>query len=223
MIITHRAIVDDEGTIRLLGLAKLREGSQVLATVVDRDALVWLFSNKVQPVQNTPTQNKYPYCLCGCSSKNHPRNPKARFNPGHDMTAVWILRRVKEREIDAGELPNVLIEAARKHPDLQVHEFTAEKILNLAGENKEAVLPSSLPTPSAMNDYRAVVDEKGTISLLNPVELEEGTHILVTLVDRDSLIAPMRLSGRTALPEERIRKELQEDEAWAYLLKEVPS
>ena len=138
------------------------------------------------------------------------------------MTAVGILRRAKRGEINADSLPDVLVEAARNDPDLGVHEFTAEKILNLAGNNRGTVAPNSPPTQSAMNDHRAVVDGKGTISLLDPVELQEGTHILVTLVDRESLISPKSLLGRTALSEERIREELLEDEAWAYLLKEVP-
>ena len=74
-----------------------------------------------------------------------------------------------------------------------------------------------------LSTYRAIVDDEGTIRLLEPVKLKEGTHILVTVADRDTLIALMRSSGRTALPEEQLREELQEDEAWAYLLKERPS
>ena len=74
-----------------------------------------------------------------------------------------------------------------------------------------------------LSTYRAIVDDEGTIRLLEPVKLKEGTHILVTVADRDTLIALMRSSGQTALSEERLREELQEDEAWAYLLKDVPS
>ena len=74
-----------------------------------------------------------------------------------------------------------------------------------------------------LSTYRAIVDDEGTIRLLEPVKLKEGTHILVTVADRDTLIALMRSSGQTALSEERLREELQEDEAWAHLLKHVPS
>ena len=74
-----------------------------------------------------------------------------------------------------------------------------------------------------LSTYRAIVDDEGTIRLLEPVKLKEGTHILVTVADRDTLIALMRSSGQTALSEERLREELQEDEAWAHLLKDAPS
>ena len=202
MFSTYRAIVDDEGTIRLLGQVKLKEGAHALATVADRDTLVWLIGSKTQPAQN----NSYPKCICGCGNKN---NPGSRFNQGHDMPAVGMLRLAYRGEINAGELPDVLIEAARNNPGmLLVHEFTSEDILRIAGKT------------AAKNAYQAIVDSKSTIRLLNPVKLEEGTHILVTVADGDAL---MRASGRTALPEERLREELQEDEAWAYLLKDLPS
>lgn len=71
--------------------------------------------------------------------------------------------------------------------------------------------------------YRAIVDDEGTIRLLEPVKLKEGTHILVTVADRDALVALMKSSGQTGLSEERVREELAEDEAWAHLLKDLPS
>ena len=74
-----------------------------------------------------------------------------------------------------------------------------------------------------LSTYRAIVDDEGIIRLLEPVKLKEGTHILVTVADRDTLIALMRSSGQTVLSEERLREELQEDEAWAYLLKDAQS
>jgi predicted DNA-binding antitoxin AbrB/MazE fold protein len=74
-----------------------------------------------------------------------------------------------------------------------------------------------------LSTYRAIVDDEGIIRLLEPVKLKEGTHILVTVADKDTLIALMRSSGQTVLSEERLREELEEDEAWAYLLKDVPS
>ena len=74
-----------------------------------------------------------------------------------------------------------------------------------------------------LSTYRAIVDDEGTIRLLEPVKLKEGTHILFTVADRNTLIALMRSSGQTALSEERLREELQGDEAWSYLLKDAPS
>ena len=74
-----------------------------------------------------------------------------------------------------------------------------------------------------LSTYRAIVDDEGTIRLLEPIKLKEGAHILVTVADRDTLIALMRSSGQTALSEERLREELQEDEAWAHLLKDASS
>ena len=74
-----------------------------------------------------------------------------------------------------------------------------------------------------LSTYRAIVDDEGTIRLLEPVKLKQGTHILVTVADKDTLIALMRSSGQTALSKERLREEMEEDEAWAYLLKDRPS
>lgn len=71
-----------------------------------------------------------------------------------------------------------------------------------------------------MSTYRAIVDDEGAIRLLEPIKLKEGTHILVTVADKATLVAMMRSSGQTALSEERLREQLEEDEAWAYLLKE---
>ena len=71
--------------------------------------------------------------------------------------------------------------------------------------------------------HRAVVDDEGTIQLLDDVKLKEGTHVLVTVADPDTLIALFRSSFRSQMPEERLRAELEEDAAWAYLLKDRPS
>ena len=207
MIITCRAIVDDEGTIRLLESVKLKEGAHVLAAVVDRDALVWLYTSKLQSTKDNP----YPICLCGCGEKN---KPGSRFNSGHDAKLKSTLSRIKDGKSDVSDLPSSLFDAALNDPSLKVVGYTASGILDLVGKNRGQT--------AAEITYRGVVDGKGVIRLLNPVEFREGTHILVTLVDWDSLISPLGLSGRTSLPEERIREELLEDEAWAYLLKEVP-
>ena len=74
-----------------------------------------------------------------------------------------------------------------------------------------------------LHTYRAIVDEEGTISLLEPVKLKEGTHVLVTLMDKDSLISLMVSSGTTGYSEERLRAEMEEDEYWAQALKDLPS
>ena len=40
--------------------------------------------------------------------------------------------------------------------------------------------------------YRGVVDDEGVIRLLDLVKLKEGTHVLVTLADTDTLIALLK-------------------------------
>jgi predicted DNA-binding antitoxin AbrB/MazE fold protein len=71
--------------------------------------------------------------------------------------------------------------------------------------------------------HRGVVDDEGIIRLLDHVELKEGTHVLVTVADPDTLIALFRSSYLSKMPEERLRAELDEDAAWAHLLKDRPS
>ena len=74
-----------------------------------------------------------------------------------------------------------------------------------------------------MFTHRGVVDDEGIIRLLDHVELKEGTHVLVTVADPDTLIALFRSPNLSKMPEERLREELEEDAAWAYLLKDRPS
>ena len=74
-----------------------------------------------------------------------------------------------------------------------------------------------------LSTYRAIVDDEGTIRLLEPIKLKEGTHVLVTLMDKDSLISLMVSSGATGYSEERLRAEMEEDEYWAQALKDLPS
>ena len=74
-----------------------------------------------------------------------------------------------------------------------------------------------------LSTYRAIVDDKGTIRLLEPIKLKEGTQVLVTLMDKDSLISLMVSSGATGYSEERLRAEMEEDEYWAQALKDLPS
>ena len=216
MFSTNRAIVDDEGTIRLLEPVKLKEGTHVLVIVVDRDTLIWLIRSKTQPTQ----KSSFPKCLCGCGEEKS--NPKSKFIQSHDGKLTSTFSKIKRGELDANAIPRVLIEAAQNNSELMVlKRYTAEDILEMAGVNRGAVVNDATRASYAMSTYRATVDDKGIIRPQEHVKLKEGTHILVTLADKDSLIAPMRSSGRTALSEERLREELQEDEAWAYLLKEV--
>lgn len=219
MLSTYRAIVDDEGTIRLLEPVKLKEGTHVLVTVVDRRMLIWLFSAEASPAKKSSTAK----CLCGCGDE---RNPESRFSPkgGHDATLRSKLLKIKRKQLHASKLPEEAIEFSRDDPSAKVvAEFTGYDILRLAGEHSDTFADHDSPVSYGMNDYRATVDDEGAIRLLEPVKLKESTHILVTLVDRDSLNSPMRLPGRAALSEERILEELIEDEAWAYLLKPAQS
>ena len=71
--------------------------------------------------------------------------------------------------------------------------------------------------------HRGVVDDEGIIRLLDKVELKEGTHVLVTVADPDTLIALFRPGYPSKMSEERLREELEEDASWAYLLKDRPS
>ena len=74
-----------------------------------------------------------------------------------------------------------------------------------------------------LSTYRAIVDDDGTIRLLEPIKIEEGTHVLVTLMDKETLISLMASSGATAYSEERLRAEMEEDEFLASHLKHLPS
>ena len=74
-----------------------------------------------------------------------------------------------------------------------------------------------------LSTYRAVVDDEGTIRLLEPIKLKEGTHVLVTLMDKETLISLMVSTGATGYSEERLRAEMEEDEFWASHLKNLPS
>ena len=71
--------------------------------------------------------------------------------------------------------------------------------------------------------HRGVVDDEGVIRLLDDVKLKEGTHVLLTVADPDTLIALLKTPGQSKMSDERLREELEEDAAWAYLLKDRPS
>ena len=71
--------------------------------------------------------------------------------------------------------------------------------------------------------HRGVVDDEGIIRLLDEIELKEGSHVLVTVADPDTLIALLKPGHPSKMSEDRLREELDEDAAWAYLLKDRPS
>ena len=67
--------------------------------------------------------------------------------------------------------------------------------------------------------HQAVVDDEGIIRILDDVELKEGTHVLVTVADPDTLIALFKPGYPSKMSEERLREELEETAAWAHLQK----
>ena len=71
--------------------------------------------------------------------------------------------------------------------------------------------------------YRAKVDEDGIIRLLEPVKLTKGCQVLVTFLDHETVISATVSSSETGLSEEQLREEMEEDEYWAHLLKDLPS
>ena len=72
-----------------------------------------------------------------------------------------------------------------------------------------------------LHTYHGTVNQDGTISLLEPVELPEGFEVMVVL-DDDSYIELLKANG-TGYSEERLRAELEEDKHWARVLKDLPS
>ena len=84
-------------------------------------------------MKKEPTpKNPYPYCLCGCGEEN---TPGSMFKPGHDAKLKSILGQVESGKLSADDIPDVLIEAARKNPEFKVlNQYTAEDILRLAGD-----------------------------------------------------------------------------------------
>ena len=71
--------------------------------------------------------------------------------------------------------------------------------------------------------HRGAVNDEGVIRLLDEVEFREGTHVLVTVADPDTLIDLFRPGYPSKMPDERLRAEMAEDAAWAHLLKDRPS
>ena len=63
-----------------------------------------------------------------------------------------------------------------------------------------------------------VVDDEGIIRLLDHIDLKEGTHVLVSVADPDTLVALFKPTYPSRTPEEPMREEIEEDAAWAYLL-----
>lgn len=87
-------------------------------------------------MKKEPTpKNPYPYCLCGCGWEN---NPGSRFKSGDDGKLKSVLGQVESGKLSADDIPDVLIEAARRNPEFKVlNKYTAEDILRLAGDRAD--------------------------------------------------------------------------------------
>ena len=87
-------------------------------------------------MKKEPTRtNPYPYCLCGCGEEN---NPGSMFKPGHDAKLKSVLGQVESGKLSADDIPDVLIEAAKRNPEFKVlNQYTAEDILRLAGDRAD--------------------------------------------------------------------------------------
>lgn len=68
-----------------------------------------------------------------------------------------------------------------------------------------------------MRTVEAIVDERGTVRLLEGVELPAGSRVLVTILEEESVSSSNEtaLLSETALAEGWDRPE--EDEAWSHL------
>jgi hypothetical protein len=72
-----------------------------------------------------------------------------------------------------------------------------------------------------LHTYHGTVNEDGTISLHEPVELPAGFEVMVVL-DDDSYIALLKANGAINYTEEELREELEESKFWARVLKDLP-
>ena len=72
-----------------------------------------------------------------------------------------------------------------------------------------------------LHTYHGTVNEDGTISLHEPVELPAGFEVRVVL-DDDSYIKLLKANG-TGYSEERLREEMEESKYWGRVLKDLPS
>lgn len=74
-----------------------------------------------------------------------------------------------------------------------------------------------------LHTYRGVIDKHGKIHLLEPVlkpaKLKEGDQVLVTFLDRETIVSSATLMSEAAL-DDWLRPE--EVEAWSHL-KDLPS
>ena len=68
-----------------------------------------------------------------------------------------------------------------------------------------------------LSTYRAVIDKDRRIGLQEPVKLKEGTRVLVTFLDHETIVSSVTLMSEAAL-DDWLRPE--EAEAWAYLAEE---
>ncbi len=74
-----------------------------------------------------------------------------------------------------------------------------------------------------MHTYRGKVNEDGTIRLQEEVDLPTGGEVLVTFLDKDTFISLMMSTGASGYSEERLRAEMEEDEYWSEVYKDLLS
>ena len=72
-----------------------------------------------------------------------------------------------------------------------------------------------------LHTYHGTVNEDGTISLHEPVELPSGFEVMVVL-DNESYIALLKANGAINYTEDELREELEESKLWARVLKDLP-
>ena len=121
-------------------------------------------------MKKEPTpKNPYPYCLCGCGEEN---TPGSMFKPGHDAKLKSILGQVESGKLSSDDIPDVLIEAARRNPEFKVlNQYTAEDILRLAGDRADRAGRVSPPAGVGVG----VGMQRGEIWRVSPPEPEPSS------------------------------------------------
>ena len=74
-----------------------------------------------------------------------------------------------------------------------------------------------------LHTYRGKVNADGSIRLQEEVDLPTGGEVLVTFLDKDAFISLMVSTGTSGYSEERLRQEIEEDEYWAEVYKDLLS
>jgi hypothetical protein len=67
------------------------------------------------------------------------------------------------------------------------------------------------------------VNEDGSIRLQEEVDLPTGGEVLVTFLDKDAFVSLLVSTGTAGYSEERLRAEIEEDEYWAEVYKDLLS